>query len=75
MGINLALIHQRLKVNRRVDNVTGYLSESLRNRGLLKLRRSNLINNNQINHFTVKSLHQLTTIVSSTIMYAMIKFI
>ena len=33
------------------------------------------LNNNQINQFIVKSWHQLTTIVSSTIMYAMIKFI
>ena len=42
-------------VIRRMDNVTGYLLESLQNRGLLnQVRRSNL-NNNQINQFTVKS--------------------
>ena len=38
-------------VIRRMDNVTGYLLESLRNRGLLNQVR----NNNQINQFTVKS--------------------
>ena len=43
-------------VIRRMDNVTGYLLESLRNRGLLnQVRTSKLLNNNQINQLTVKS--------------------